>query len=69
MYVCLDEFAKREAQTPVLYATLYFIQFIQFLVVVSRMEGDGKFTDTDGQVWSGTFRYKAAPGLRFQVTA
>ena len=32
-----------------------------------RLEGDGEFTDTDGQVWTGTFRYKAAPGLRFKL--
>ena len=32
------------------------------------MEGSGEFTDTECQVWSGTFRYKAAPGLRFKLS-
>jgi len=31
------------------------------------MEGEGQFTDTDGQVWSGNFWYKAAPGLRYKL--
>ena len=32
-----------------------------------RMEGEGQFTDTEGQIWTGTFRYKAAPGLCFRL--
>ena len=32
-----------------------------------RLEGKGFFTDTEGQVWTGQFRYKAAPGLQFQL--
>jgi len=37
-------------------------QFIE-----NKLEGTGQFTDTEGQVWTGTFRYKAAPGLRFKL--
>ena len=35
--------------------------------VYYRIEGEGQFTDTEGQVWVGTFRHKAAPGLKFQL--
>ncbi|XP_013383908.1 MORN repeat-containing protein 2-like [Lingula anatina] len=35
--------------------------------VENRLEGEGEFTDTDSQVWAGTFRYKAAPSLRFKL--
>jgi len=34
----------------------------------NKMEGEGEFTDTESQVWTGTFRYKAAPGLRFKLS-
>ncbi|CAH1772922.1 unnamed protein product [Owenia fusiformis] len=37
--------------------------------VENRIEGEeGEFTDTEGQIWTGTFRYKAAPGLRFKLS-
>jgi len=32
-----------------------------------RIEGEGEFKDTEGQVWTGTFRHKAAPGLKFKL--
>ncbi|XP_076437871.1 uncharacterized protein LOC143277032 [Babylonia areolata] len=35
--------------------------------VENRLEGEGQFTDTVSQQWTGTFRYKAAPGLRFKL--
>ena len=41
--------------------------FIVVIIAFYRMEGDGEFTDTDGQNWTGMFRYKAAPGLRFKL--
>ena len=44
----------------------FFTHHTVFLAVFS-MEGDGYFTDVDGQIWTGTFRYKAAPGLRFKL--
>ena len=37
------------------------------VVICFRMEGEGEFTDTEGQIWTGQFRYKAAPGLRFKL--
>lgn len=33
----------------------------------NRLEGKGNFTDTEQQIWTGQFRYKAAPGLQFQL--
>ncbi|XP_067664362.1 MORN repeat-containing protein 2-like [Haliotis asinina] len=42
--------------------SFYEGQFIE-----NRMEGDGDFTDTENQTWTGTFRYRAAPGLRFKL--
>ena len=36
--------------------------------VCYRLEGEGgQFTDTVSQQWTGTFRYRAAPGLRFKL--
>lgn len=35
--------------------------------VENRLEGQGQFTDTVSQQWTGTFRFKAAPGLRFKL--
>lgn len=31
---------------------------------VGRLEGDGAFTDPQGQVWKGKFQGKTAPGLK-----
>jgi len=43
------------------------IQYMSLLCVRFRLEGKGNFTDTDGQMWTGNFRYKAAPGLNFHL--
>lgn len=32
-----------------------------------RLEGEGEFTDTESQQWTGIFRYKAALGLLFKL--
>ncbi|KAK7092055.1 MORN repeat-containing protein 2-like [Littorina saxatilis] len=41
--------------------------FYEGQFVENRLEGEGQFTDTVSQQWTGTFRYKAAPGLRFKL--
>ncbi|XP_041361339.1 MORN repeat-containing protein 2-like isoform X2 [Gigantopelta aegis] len=41
--------------------------FYEGQFVDNRLQGDGQFTDTDIQKWTGTFRYRAAPGLRFKL--
>nr|XP_004227382.1 MORN repeat-containing protein 2-like [Ciona intestinalis] len=35
--------------------------------VESKLQGNGVFNDHHGQPWVGEFRYKAAPGLKFQL--
>ncbi|KAK7442094.1 hypothetical protein BaRGS_00040536 [Batillaria attramentaria] len=42
--------------------------FYEGQFVENRLEGEGDFTDTENQQWTGTFRYKAAPGLRFKLS-
>lgn len=43
------------------------VKLTDYIISIYRLEGEGEFTDTDGQVWMGTFRYRAAPGLRFKL--
>lgn len=40
--------------------------FHVFLVCISRLEGEGAFTNTQGLVWTGEFHGKAALGLTMQ---
>ena len=44
-----------------------FELMVQLFSVFSRLEGKGFFSDTEGQIWTGQFRYKAAPGLQFKL--
>ena len=71
-------FGKGMGRWGELYPVLFWIFFklakpllplVYIMIACSccRLEGDGEFTDTDGQIWHGMFHHHAAPGLRFKL--